>query len=443
MRYLLEQRAIIGAMIWIGAIAAAIIAMRQSFQNSPDSMKQLGAYVTFQRKTIKLDSDANLFVRVGDPVFLAGSDRTSPIGMVAEVDYTDSGVYSSDTTIAMFGASPAITTDDHFEFHYAPDSMDWLVKTMFTPAKQTEIRELIQDAYSKHHNEIIHEFSPVIKAAMAEASELLKDDIRDALAAREDQLAKIGDRYQKDLVKKEFIPLFQKELWPIIEAEGEPLVTEIGQEIWNEVSVLGFGWRYLYDKSPLPKKKLTEKKFRSFVDQKAKPILEAHTEDFIALQKRIARKISSNEAFKKTVSRSISKILADEEIQQLMMEILKEVALDNSRLKIALKNQMQSPEAQRAMAIANKKLDPTIREIGIAMFGNPQQGITPEFARVLRRRILHKDASWLTLHLYDPSKNEALDRNAPFPESLPVRVSSENTARPFTPTGRVNGAIAK
>ncbi|MEL7496384.1 MAG: hypothetical protein AAFN77_02150 [Planctomycetota bacterium] len=430
MKFLFEQRAIIGALIWVGAIALSVIAMQRSFQNSPESMRQLAAHVMYQRKTVELDPQANFSLTQGTPVFLADSDRVAPIGIVTQLANSSN---ERPTVVTLYASSPMLTDQDHLEFHYAEDSIDWLVRTMFHPKKRDEIRLLIQDAYSKHHVEIMKEFTPVIKDVLSEAGEQIKIDLQQALESREEKLAKIGQRFQNDVIKEELIPLFQDEVWPIIESESEPLIREIGHEIWKEVSVFSFGWRYLYDQSPLPEKKLTEKKFREFVDQKAKPIIESHTDDFLELQTRIGKQVTENKEVRKQVSASLKKVLSDEEIKKLLIEVFREITIDNDNLKQIFQKQLRSAKANRAMQIANAKLDPVIRNIGVSLFGHPKEGITPEFAKVLRRRILNKDSSWLTLHLKDPDVNESLDRNSPFPQTIEVFRSRDDTSRPYAP----------
>ena len=49
------------------------------------------------------------------------------------------------------------------------------------------------------------------------------------------------------------------------------------------------------------------------------------------------------------------------------------------------------------MKMANGRLESTITRIGQSLFGSPNGKITPEFARVLRNRVLHKDDRWLVL----------------------------------------------
>ena len=422
----LGQRAIIGGLIWVAFLALGAIALQRSFNDAPNSIRKIATYITYQRKTIQLDLQSSIYLTVGEPIFLADSDQVAPIGRVATTGDKDTL-----PTITLFSCSPVVTSADYLEFHYAPDSIDWLVRTMFHPEKNDEIRQLIQEAYLEHRDVLVAEFRPVIEDVIAEAGELIRDDLKDAFSSRSKNLTAIGDRLQNDIVKKELMPLFQREVWPIIEAESMPLVNEIGQEVWKEVSLFSFGWRYLYDKSPLPEKKLTEKKFKEFVDKKVKPILESHTDDFVDLQRRIGKKVTNNRAVRAKVNDSLKKVLADDEIQSLLIEVFKEVTIDNDRLTDLVKKHMNSAKAQRAMSIANSKLDPVIRNIGKALFGHPSEGITPEFAKVLRRRILRKDRSWLSLHVKDSLESQ--DRNAPFPDRLKVFRSYDDTSRPYAP----------
>jgi len=52
-------------------------------------------------------------------------------------------------------------------------------------------------------------------------------------------------------------------------------------------------------------------------------------------------------------------------------------------------------------------LGPTITKIGQALLGSPELGITPEFSRVLRHRILKKDDRWMVLHLRADRGNQS------------------------------------
>jgi hypothetical protein len=424
------NRTIVGGLIWIVILSAFVYVVRQTVQQSSPAVKQLTTFATRQRRTIQLDANFRLPLDTGDPVYLANNESATPIGVVSSISVSED-LQNTAVTVSMFGNCPPITDQDHFDCHYAPDSFDWMLRTMFSESKKKELKTLIQAALQENQVEIAAAFKPVIVDSLQKAGGLIQEDLKAALAKRQPQLKKLADRYQKDLLKEKLVPVFQEEVWPIIQTESEPLVSEISREIWAEVSVFGFGWRFLYDKSPLPDRNLTERKFKQFVDDKAKPIIAGHGADFVELQKAVAAKVVTNKKVQQSIRDSVETVSKDPAVQALLADVFKEVLVNNTRLHESLANSWNSPAAKRAYLIANKKLDPVIREIGVSLFGSPKEGITPEFAKVLRRRILYKDSKWLTLHIADGNSNADIDRNAPFPTTLPVNFSTDDTSVPI------------
>jgi hypothetical protein len=421
-------RAVIGGLIWIALIAGVVFSIRHVSSTSTSSVNQLLTYASRQRRQIQLELPFDLNLKVRDPIYLEGSDDTKPIGVVSHVDTVLDG--NDKVWVSMFGSCPTVAEGDHLEFHRAADSVDWMLRTMFHDEKKKELKQLIQNAIDANQKDLVAAFKPVVVSTLSKTSNLVKEDLQKAIAERRPQLKELGNRYQNEVLQKKLMPVFQEEVWPIVQAESEPLVTDISREIWNEVSVFGFGWRYLYDRSPLPERKLTERKFKQFVDEKAKPIIASHLDEFIELQKSISVKVAANEKVKQTLSESFRAAADDPEIQQLLTDVFQEVFVKNTRLHEAIAEQWSSPDAKKAFAVANSKLDPVIREIGVSLFGSPDGGITPEFAKVLRRRILHKDSQWLTLHCDNVSPVDAQSRSKPFPTTLPVMISRDDTGIP-------------
>lgn len=439
MRQSFEFRAIVGALIWIGILAGGIIFARQSFDRAPDATTKLLKYVGKQRRTVSMQYKGTLLMKVGDPVFLNPEihpDDIAPIGYVSRVVIDDKPTrnlaYTKEATICLFGVAPEIRDGDFLEYHAAPDTAAWALKTMLPKSKRDEISKLILSAYRENQSEIISTLRPVVEASLRDAAEVIRQDMKTAFESREQKIREISQRYQTDLIEKKIVPLVQKEIWPIVRDESEPLAGVVGNEIWKEVSVFRFGWRYLYDKAPFPDRNLTEKEFKRFVDEKAMPILESHVGDFVELQKRLLKRVSANKAVKKTVQESIRTIVNDPEVQDLLSDVFREVFLNNQRLQKVLEERWKGPQAQYAIAMANYRLEPTITEIGVSLFGNPKEEITPEFARVIRHRILHKDSRWLTLH--QPEVDNAATEEAILPPSkLPVYVSKSESEIPYLP----------
>ena len=424
-----QQRAIAGGLIWLGLIAGVVFLFRSVAETAPEAIGDLITYASHQRHSIDVETGFSLPLKPGDPIYQDGSDEAKPIGMVWSSKHQDDG--GTRLSLVMYANCPAITDKDYLVYREATDSVEWMLRTMFHDEKKKELKGLIQNAVQENRAELVDLFKPLVVKSLKEATGLIREDLAVAFEHRQPQLNKLSQRYQTEVLQKKLVPVFQEEVWPIIQAESEPLVSEISREIWDEVSVFGFGWRYLYDQTPLPKKQLTEKKFKKFVDEKAKPIIAAHMDDVLVLQKKISSQVANNEKVKQALNESVQAATNDPELQQFLADVLQDVLINNPRLQEAMNKQWSSPEARQAFELANAKLDPVVREIGISLFGTPDGGITPEFASVLRRRILFKDSRWLTLKIVDPAANEALGAEASMPLNLSLQVSTQHSTAPI------------
>ena len=377
---------------------------------TPQLANRVGDYFLRPRRTVNVWLDQPRFMCIGDPIFAQSEGSTQLVGVVADIDDEEDresrrgvraqfrGGLVTRATLTLYGSAPSLQPGDYFERHATDRSMGWVVQTMMSPEMKTKIGNLIINSFDRNRDVLVAAFEPVVKASISDASVILREDLEKSFDRHQDDIDRLSERFQNDLLQQQILPLVQDEIWPIVQEESRPLATTIGREIWREVSVWRFGWRYLYDKSPLPERKLSEQEFERFVDDKAVPILKEHVDDFVGLQQRLLTRISANEKVKTTVSAALREVATDPEVRDLVSIIFREVVTDNERLKDTLESKWKTKAGRRALWLANQRIDPTVRSIGETMFGSPETEITPEFARVLRNRVMHKDARWLTLH---------------------------------------------
>ena len=432
-----DIRFITGMLIWIGLIAGGVVFFRQSTTASPVAARQIIAYLGAQKRTLEIIAPSEVVLGIGDPVFLeTSSGQIEPIGMISELDFPreDSQppvklAWVNRATVEFLSGLPPLTKEAHVEYHTTSASLGWIGKTMLSPAKRKELRELIVNAYAIHQDELLQTFQPLIRQTIADSAKIIRDEVSLEIANHQEQIQSISRRYQSEVLEKDILPILEEEIWPIIQEESQPLVQLIGMEIWREVSVWRFGWRYLYDVAPLPDKNLASKEFDRFLERKAIPILKTHLPDAIELQKVLLTKISKNEKLKQTLTDAGRKLFNDDEVKALVRKIFKNAIVDNQKLKQSIETTWRSDSALAAMRIANDRLEPTVTEIGRALFGSPVTGITPEFARVLRNRVLHKDERWLILRSMPGTDQPRNDGAA----ALPLRMSTSDTEIPYFP----------
>jgi hypothetical protein len=269
---------------------------------------------------------------------------------------------------------------------------------------------------------------PVVVGGFADAMEVVEDDLAAALVRHREKLEGLASRYQSRVIEQEIVPLVRKEIWPIVERHAKPLANEIGEEMFERVSLWRFGWRALYDKSFLPEKNLMQKEWNRFVSEEALPILESHTSDMVAVQRQILESVAENRKVRLALQRNLTRIVDDPEFRSIVWQIFREVVVDNPRLHQRLEQRWNTAEARRAMQLAADYVEPCVRRIGDLLLGTRQDGIAPEFAQVLRNQILDKDCRWLVMNTpADCKPINGITENT----LLPVRSGGQPDVNPF------------
>ena len=204
------------------------------------------------------------------------------------------------------------------------------------------------------------------------------------------------------------------------------MAEEVGHELWSKMPKWGLVWRKGVDYVPFTSGTRAPDRFSKFVNEEAMPAFENHAPDFVQVVQKVLKDVGQNEQIRKVVRESLAQMIEDPELRQVVWDIAREVIIDNPALGEAIARSWTSPEAKAALNLAISRVEPTINQIGHVLFGTREGGFTPEFARVLRAKILRKDRRWFVLVLptgaspdgsgkspgalrMAPGENEALD----------------------------------
>ena len=415
-----------GVVVWAALLAAAVWSLAGRGERSPVSPRvtdQLRQYAAGRRHTVQLLFDFGAPVRPGDPIFVVQHDRVWQVGELAAV------AQDGERTMAealFYASAPAIGSGASMHFHETPDSIAWVLQTMFPEATRQEMATELRDAFAAHQQEIRDALRPVMAQTLREVYRVVEQDLPAAIQRRRERLGEFGDRYQEEIVQQELAPLVRAEIWPIVQHHAEPVLVEVGQEIWQRASLWRFGWRFAYDRSPLPERNLTSEEWQRFLQQEAIPVVEDHLDEIMSSLQNILADVGRSAAVRDTLRSSLTRVLDDPQMQQIAWEIAREVTLENPRMRAVIEQQWQSERARAAMEITAARLEPTAARIGALLLGTPEEGITPEFARVLRSQVLGKDRRWLTLELTgsDTGRGE-------LPARLVVRRGAADALHPF------------
>ena len=445
-----SARLLVGLVVTAAGLYAPWLLLNGRFAEAgagaPTPLESVRQYLLAPRREVRLRFSPAVQVAVGDAIF----HETAPgvFEQVGEVRVlVDAEAHplaarqglASAATASLYPSAPPLTVDSQLDYYVTPGSLAWVVETLLPRDRQERLVEHMRKTLAAHQNEIVAAARPVVEAALVDAVAIVHEDLDAALARHARELEALAARYQKEVVERELAPLLGEEVMPIIRQRAQPLLSSVGRELWERLSLWRFGWRFVYDRSPLPDQSLTEQEWDRFVKEDAMPVLATHTQEFVEVLRQISDDVANNERVRKTLAATFERVLTDPELRRVTRQILDEAILRNRRLWNSLEEHFHGDAARQAFELASARLEPTLRQMADEVLGTRESGVSPEFAHVLRNQILLKDQRWFVL------RGGSAERAAPASgavESLAVRpgVVDADTNYPFRGARHVDGS---
>jgi hypothetical protein len=248
---------------------------------------------------------------------------------------------------------------------------------------------------AEHGEELSAAFVPLVQKSIRASLPVIEQEFRAATDRHRGEIDRLAEKFNDEVVTHRLIPLARREILPIVREHGEPVADKIGRELWDRASLWRFGWRAIYDKTPLPQRDLLQAEWDRFVEQEAVPVFEARMDQIVLAVQRVLADVTSNQAVRSELAVVADEFSSDPATRRLVRQLLRESLVDNRRLRKVWTGIWQSDEGYRALHLAGDRLEPVVRGIGDDLFGARESGIDANFARVLRSQILGKDRQWI------------------------------------------------
>lgn len=428
-----------GLVVWSLLATVGIWYLGRSLEGRGSSprrfVSQLWDYSVRPRTTVQLELPRYTLLAVGDPIFVYEGGQPRRVGEVAAVRHHETGqpshiAWVTAADVVFYPNAPPLH-GCRLQYHRTPGDFAWALQTFLPPEKRTLLANELAAAFEQHQDKIVAALRPVVQQAISDAIAVVEADLPAALANHRQELQDIGARYQRDLVKQQVIPLVKEEIFPLVKQEAEPIANEVGKELWQRVSLVGFSWAYVLDRTPLlEKKNRVREKWDSFVEGDVVPVLEDHSDEIVAAVQRMVAQAMQNEKVQQVLKNGLTAMIEDQELQALVWKIVREVVIDNPKMHQALETTLRGKEAQQAFRLTGELLEPTVVRLGQIMFGSQETGIAPEFAAVLRNRVMFKDRRWLVLEGPEGDGSDQADM-ASVPSTLRVIEGQADAPNPF------------
>ncbi|MFO0949112.1 MAG: hypothetical protein U1D30_24910 [Planctomycetota bacterium] len=417
-----QFRLIVGTLIW-GAVAFFVWRAANISWGRPNAPQEpvgeiLWEYLAAPRANVQLELKQPMRLAVGDPIFATDPRETlKQIGEITEVIDPATGKRTPEAIVATAKAMfyPAAgQPGPHAVLGYfeASDSMAWVFETLMPPAKREKIALELTVAFSKHQDEIMAALRPAVEETLRDALISIEEDLPAAIARHKEEWEQLGRKFQQEIVDTDIVPLARDVLWPIVRDRSQETANKVGKEIWERASLWRFGWRFLYDTSPLPEQGLVEKEWQRFLTEEAMPVLLTHSDELINVFGQVMKDSLANNQVQNVLKISTNRIALDPDVQRVLWSVIREVTVENPHFRKVLADRWADPKFQQALRLAADRMEPAIRNVGEILLGSQAKGISPEFARVLRHQVLGKDQRWLVLYDVEATTSTSPPRQA-------------------------------
>ncbi len=425
-------RPVVGGGLWVLLLALGYRHLADPVRGGDrKALVGLWSFLSARPMTVKLVFPEDVEVSVGDPVFFrGGGGLLIPIGEVSELR-RDGAVLKA------LHASPASGVREvscllrdlgpkgpsggaRARLLNVPQNESWVLRTLFPPERIAMIAREWNRTLLTHREEIFEVLAPIFRRLIRDLQEILTVDLPSVLARRRGPLAAIGQRFQADVVEKEFAPLLQTELWPVIERRAQPVLDAISAEVWERLPLWSLTWRLVYGSLPRASRTPLRTEINRFWREETVPIIREHAQDFLGLLRDFMQEATANDRVGAAFRRSFDQLLQDRELQHEMRLAFQEVILDNPRFHDRMAELWSSPELARALGFLVERLRPFVQRVSDEVLGTRAGGITPEFARVLRTQILQKDRRRIVIE--NPGEGSGPRRPLALGEAIPAIV---------------------
>ena len=258
----------IGIAFWAITVIAVALGFKQSHQQESSGQGvSLTEYFRGPADHVEL-TDLSGRAEENDPVFWE-DDRGNwkQVGYVIEVPRLADGegdVSDGDLKLAWYSRDVSAAECEFFQYR-STGSLEEMIATMLPPEKQVRIQQRLAAVMSEHGDELSKSFVPLVQQSLKRSMPVIEDEFRRVVEAHREDIDKLAQRWNDEIVNDRLIPLAKKEIMPIVRKHGQPPAEEIGREIWDRASLWRFGWRAVYDKTPLPERNLVQEEWKRFV----------------------------------------------------------------------------------------------------------------------------------------------------------------------------------
>jgi len=384
----------LGILLWASALFLGARLLTATRDGDTSTLSELGRFFGQRARRLTVTFPRDAWIEVGDDVEVGGRRAGEIEALLDPAGQVLSSLYGY-TRAARIRLHDAVRVElsnaASARLVRVPQTAAWVVQTLFTAETVPKVAEEWNQTMLLHREEIFALVTPIVRDVILDLERHIEAELPGFLERHRDEIRALSEGLEKDLKGEDFAAVFEKEIWPIAQPKVRPIIEEMSREIWEKLPLWRFATRLAYQTLPLTDNDHLQRAWVVFLEEQVVPIIRLHSDEIVQATREVAREALAKPEVTESFRRAFSGLLSEPRFHQLAQAFLRELILDNGDFHRAMLARWRSPEVERAVAAASTQVEPMVRRMGDILLGTRQEGITREFARVLRSQILLKD----------------------------------------------------
>ena len=389
-------RAAVGALIWAGVLYGGSRAIVSPDGIAHEPAARLARFATESARRIRIAFPPEAVLARGDPVLVRDPERyLLKVGRVFDITREENALVAE---ILVWPEHAGLLREGLTASAFrVPVGASWVVETLFPPERLAEMRAMGGEFLRTEGDNLERILWPEIKEAIREVVALYEQELPVAIREHSEDWGRIYERHRQGVIEERLLPALKEVTLPIAVDRFSPLLEVVGEKLWKELPVWSLGWRYVVAKMDITDEVKLRARFRKYIEEKAVPILAAHTPEAGEVAVRVIRESLEDPRVKEALSAVFGAISSDPEFLDLLRSLADRLIVRNEDLRRILAERWKAGLRSAVAEAARRSESLVHRIVDSVVLDEARRGINPRLAQVLRSAVFRKDGRWVVL----------------------------------------------
>ncbi|MCA9519449.1 MAG: hypothetical protein KC609_00685, partial [Myxococcales bacterium] len=273
----------------------------------------------------------------------------------------------------------------------------WAAAHLFGAERRKRARALFDEYWREVRDDVQGALWPIVNRLTKELVPIVMRSLDHELRRRQARFEALLGPHRRKL-EAELGPLFRQRVLPVIEREAAPVVTRIVNKLIDRFPTGKAGWSFIKDKLPWGRDDHLKRLLQAFIQKEVEPTLRAHRDEFIAVSRRIAKKLGDDQILRRWVAKLGTRLLDDRGLRALVESLVLDATVRNPALRASVARILGDPQLLQLAERLLRGFEPTLKRLlALFLLDSTGQALDPHVAMLLRSRLLQKDRLWIRL----------------------------------------------